>query len=191
MVTKQEVVTPTRFASGASYSEFTARIEKNVDLFASNYDNTKVSSDLEKRLKAVAARPNGPKKLLVLGEDWCPDVFRGLPVLARIAEAGGIEFKAFFRDQNLDIMNAYLNKGEFQSIPTALFYTGDLDLILVWHERPDKANEEMPALRSLYANRTREEAMPDVQEFYKGPIWAGWRDATVEEIAQKLESATA
>lgn len=187
MVTKQEVVTPERFASALTYQQYIGQIEKNKDEFDANYQGTTVSEEYKTRLQALAAKANGPKKLLVLGEDWCPDVYRGMPVLARLAEAGGIEMKVLPRDQHLDVMNQYLNKGEFQSIPTALFYTGDLDLILVWHERPQQANDQMPEMRKLFEGRTREEAADDVAAFRKGPIWAGWRDATVSELTRLLE----
>ena len=43
--------------------------------------------------------------------------------------------REFFRDQNLDIMNEFLYKGEFQSIPTLVFYDKDMNQLGVWHER--------------------------------------------------------
>src|SRR5215471_14918053 len=112
MVTKQDVVTPERFASALTYQQYIGQIEKNKEEFDANYQGTTVSDEYKKRLQALVTKPNGPKKLLVLGEDWCPDVYRGMPVLARFAEAGGIEMKVLPRDQNLEIMNQYLNKGE-------------------------------------------------------------------------------
>jgi hypothetical protein len=124
---------------------------------------------------------------LVLGEDWCPDVYRGMPVLARFAEAAGIELRVFPRDENLDIMNEFLKDGEFQSIPTAVFYTRDQQYILHWIERPQQANDEMPEMRKLYDGRTREEAADDVKAFQQGPIWGGWRDATIKELRRLLE----
>ena len=187
MVTAQNVVTPERFASALTYEQFAGQIEKNIEEFKDNYDNTKVSPELTARLKALVAKSNGPKKLLVLGEDWCPDVYRGLPVLARLAEAAGIEFKALPRDQNLDIMNQYLNHGEFQSIPTALFYTDKMDLILVWWERPAKANEEISQMHAVVGDRTREEAADDLLKFRRGPVWGSWRNATIQELIGLLE----
>ena len=188
MVTKQEMVTSERFASALTYDGFIAQAEKNLDEFKDNYEGTKVTDAQKRRLQALVAKPNGPKKLLVLGEDWCPDVYRGLPVLARLAEAAGMEFKSLPRDQNLDIMNAYLNKGEFQSVPCALFYTGDMDLILSWHERPEKANQEIHQMRDIVGSRTREEAADDLLKFRRGPVWAGWRGATIDELISLLEA---
>jgi thiol-disulfide isomerase/thioredoxin len=184
----QSVVTPERFSSGLTYQQFLEQAKSNVDRFQMNYEGTTVSEEDAAALKALAAKPNGPAKMLVLGEDWCPDVYRGMPVLAKFAEAAGIEFRAFPRDENLDIMNEFLKDGEYQSIPTAVFYTKDHQHILHWIERPEKANEEMPIMRELYAGRTREEAAPDVLKFQQeSPVWAGWRDATVKELRKKLE----
>jgi hypothetical protein len=198
----QSVVTPERFESGLTYQQYMDRLAeedraprsgeepfrpRNLDRFQFNYDNTTISEEEARALRALVAKENGPAKMLVLGEFWCPDVYRGMPVLARIAEASGMELRIFPRDEHLDIMNEFLKDGEFQSIPTAVFYTRDHRYIAHWIERPKKANDEMPEMRKLYEGRTREEAAPDVLKFQQGPIWAGWRDATVTEIRELLE----
>ena len=183
----ESVVTPERFARGLTYEQYVGQIERNQDRFQMNYEGTTVSEEDAAALRALVAKPNGPAKMLVLGEDWCPDVYRGLPVLAKIAEAAGMELRVFPRDQHLDIMNEFLKDGEYQSIPTAVFYTRDHRYITHWIERPQQANDEMHLMRKLYEGRTREEAAPDVRAFQEGPVWAGWRDATVKELRQLLE----
>ena len=183
----ESVVTPERFASGLTYEQYINQIERNKDRFQMNYEGTTISEEDAAALRALVAKPNGPAKMLVLGEDWCPDVYRGLPVLAKIAEAAGMEIRIFPRDQHLDIMNEFLNQGEHQSIPTAVFYTKDHTYIAHWIERPKRANEEMHLMRKLYEGRTREEAAPDVRTFQERPVWAGSGDATVKEIRELLE----
>ncbi len=184
----ESVVTPERFNQGLTYQEYIGRIKQNQDRFQANYESTTISEEDAQALRALVQKENGPAKMLVLGEDWCPDVYRGLPVLAKIAEASGMELRVFPRDENLDIMNEFLKDGEYQSIPTAVFYTKDHRYITHWIERPRKANEEMPQMRKLYEGRTREEAAPDVLKFQReSPLWAGWRDATVTEIRELLE----
>src|SRR6266542_887744 len=127
MVQGTSVVTPERFASGLTYQDYIAQIQANQDRFQENYEGAKgqITDEDVKRFKELMARPNGPARVLVLGEDWCPDVYRGMPVIAALAEATGLEMRVFPRDQHLDIMNEFLNKGEFQSIPTLVFYTKD------------------------------------------------------------------
>ncbi len=190
MTQQMSVVTPERFASGMTYDEYMNRITRNRDQFQANYDGTPLTEEDVRRFKEIVARPNGPAKVLALAEDWCPDVFRGLPVMARIAEAAGMELRIFPRDENLDIMNEFLKDGQFQSIPTFVFYTRDHRYLCHWIERPQKANEEMHLLRKLYEGRTREEAAEDVQKFREGPVWAGWRRATIDELLQLLDETT-
>ncbi len=190
MTQQTSVVTPERFASGLTYDEYMNRITRNRDQFQANYEGTPLTDEDVRRFKEIMARPNGPAKVLALAEDWCPDVFRGLPVMARIAEAAGMELRVFPRDENLDIMNEFLKDGQFQSIPTFVFYTRDHRYICHWIERPQKANDEMHLLRKLYEGRTREEAAEDVQKFREGPIWAGWRRATIDELLQLLDEKT-
>ena len=122
MATQESVVTPQRFSEGFTYSDYFAQIKVNRDRFEQFYQFQVKPADGE-RLQAVKAKANGPKKMMVLGEDWCPDVFRGMPTLARIAEAGGFEMRIFPRDSHLDIMDEFLKEGQWASIPTAVFYT--------------------------------------------------------------------
>ncbi len=189
MVTKQEVVSPERFASAQTYQEYMGTITQNKDEFENSFKGTSVPEEYKRRLQALVAKPNGPKKVLVIGEDWCPDVYRGMPVIQRLAEAAGIEMKVLARDQNLDVANAYLNKGEFLSVPTVIFFTDKLEQVLVWFERPQKANDELPQMREIIGGRTREEAGPDLKKFRAGPVWGSWRDATIVELTEKLEKA--
>jgi hypothetical protein len=192
---KASVVTPERFAQGQSYAEWCRAIDRNEARFQENYDGTRVSDADAAALRALVALPDGPARCLALGEAWCPDVFRGLPVMARVAEAAGMELRVFFRDQHKDIMAEFLKHGEHESIPTFVFYTKDHRYIAHWIERPAQANEEMPLLRKINEplrnpDLTPEERQTHIQAyvaFQQGPVWAGWRDATVREIRELLE----
>jgi len=184
---RESVVTPERFASGMTWEQYLDHIKRNRDKFEYNYRETVLTAEDAAALRRLAERPNGPAKVLVLGEDWCPDVLRGLPVMARIAGAAGMELRIFPRDDNLDMMSEFLNQGEHQSIPTLVFYTRDHRYIAHWIERPAKANAEMGEAMKLFEGRSREEARPLYEEFQRGPVWAGWRQETVREIRRLLE----
>jgi hypothetical protein len=176
-----------------TWDQYLEHIQRNKAKFQYNYDETTVPPEYAKRLKELAERPEGPAKMLILGEDWCPDVFRGLPVLVRIANAAGLEVRIFPRDDNLDIMGEFLNRGEHQSIPVAVFYTRDHKYIAHWIERPAKAEAELDEMRKLFDGLDREKDIQEMRrrndEFQQGPMWAGWRDATIVEITELLESA--
>jgi hypothetical protein len=190
---KESVVTPERFDSGLTYADYLSLIQRNREKFEYNYEHTGIGEDDAAAFKRLAEKA---PRVLALGEDWCPDVFRGLPVIARIAEAGGMELRVFPRDDNLDIMNEFLNHGESQSIPTVVFYTGDHRYVAHWIERPAKANAEMVEQMKLYEglDRNKPEDYQKMRqlanEFQQGPIWASWRDETVVEIRELLEQKT-
>ncbi len=182
------VVTPERYAQGLTWEQWMQAIEKNQARFQENYDETVLPSEDVEAIRALVARPDGPAKCLAIGEDWCPDVFRGLPVMAKLAHATGMELRIFFRDRNKDIMAEFLNRGEFESIPVFVFYTRDLRYIAHWIERPQKANDEMHLLRAIFEGRSREETRDEYIAFQRGPVWAGWRLETVREIRALLEA---
>ena len=192
---KQSAVTPERFEQGYTYAGYLEIVEKNRARFEENYAGTEVTAEDAAALRELAARPNGPAKLLVLGEDWCPDVFRGMPVFARMAEAAGFELRIFPRDRNKDIMEEFLANGEFESIPVAVFYTKDLEYIAHFIERPKLANEEMHTLLAPMYRRLRKPDMTPEERaaaraeniaFQNGPVWANWRQETIRECIALL-----
>src|SRR3970040_2655084 len=115
---KESVVTPERSASGMTWAQYKEHSKRNREKFDYNYSETVLSDDDAAAFRRLAEKGNGPARVLALGEDWCPDVFRGLPVMVRIAEAAGMDLRIFPRDDTLGIMNEFLNPGESQSIPT-------------------------------------------------------------------------
>ncbi len=102
--------------------------------------------------------------------------------MARIAEAAGIELRVFPRDDNLDIMNEFLNHGESQSIPTFVFYTSDHRYIAHWIERPVKANAEMGEVMKRYEGLDRSKP-DDVASCVKSPTSS--RRPDVGELARR------
>lgn len=194
---QDSVVTPERLAQGITYKQWMETIDRNEDKFQENFDDHKLNQADVDAIKALVAKANGPATCLAIGEAWCPDVVRGLPVAALLCEATGIDLKIFFRDQNVDIMNEFLYKGEFQSIPTLVFYTKDHQKLGVWHERAQKARDEMPQLSAIstqmrnqdLSEAEREKHMNEYTAFQRGPVWNSWRDAEVAEIRELLEQA--
>lgn len=199
--TATRALTAERFKQGKTFQEYIESGIRNRELFEQNYNGLKITPEQDKALKDLAARPNGPQRLAVIGEDWCPDVYRGAPVAARIAEAMGIEFRFFERDQNKDLIADYLN-GEFESIPVLVFFDKDHNELGHFIERPKLANEQIHVTREVLGDtspegiakrlghepsedetkQARAEARERYLEWQKGDIWAGWRLATVDEI---------
>ncbi len=189
MAQQVSVVTPQRIATGLSYKDYIAQIKVNQDRFEENLKTAKVSTEDAQALSKLAQKANGPAYMVVVGEDWCPDVYRGLPMLHRIAEASGIEFRMFPRDQNLDIMNEFLKEGQFMSIPTAVFYTRDHRYIAHWIERPALANKEMPEIRAAVAQEMAgkdDQAIRTANGERTRARYPAWQQELVREIREML-----
>ena len=192
MTSETSVVTPERFATGLpSFAEWMGAIESREKEFQRHYDEYEPNADDLAAIRSLV-ESRGVKALL-LGEDWCPDVWRGLPVIAKLAERTGMELRIFFRDQNKDIMSEFLNQGEFESIPTVVFYDGDHRYLGHWIERPALANEQMAPLREIMAGKERDTPEWDeARAKYLEATWerAGdWRHAEVSEIHALLAGA--
>ncbi|MGB4863486.1 MAG: thioredoxin family protein, partial [Tepidiformaceae bacterium] len=145
----EPVITLDRFKKGKTFQQYLESGIRNRELFEDNYKGLTVSAEQTAALKELAARPNGPHHMVVIGEDWCPDVYRGAGVAQKIAEAAGIEMRFFERDQNKDMMAGYLKDGEFESIPVYIIYDKDHNEITHFIERPKLANEQIHLTREV------------------------------------------
>ncbi len=192
MARETSVVTPERFSDGFDYLAYMNEIKVNKARFEGFYESSALSEEDARAFRELASRESGPKKMLVLGEDWCGDVVRGLGVLARICEAADMDMRIFPRDSHHDIMNEFLKEGQWMSIPVAVFYTGNHDYICHWIERPAIAEREMHQIEEDIRaenpdiddqafgreRRTRTAAKADE-----------WIAATVVEIRELLEKS--
>ena len=127
-----------RFDTGLTYEAYKAQMTRNRDRLDENERRIELSKE---DLAAFRALPR-PVNVLVLAEDWCGDVVANLPVLGRLAnDSGKLEVRIFLRDQNDDIMQRYLNKGQFKSIPVFVFFDVDFRELGHWIERPAAVTE--------------------------------------------------
>ena len=192
MASQTSVVTPERYSQGFDYMAYMNEIKVNKARFEGFYESSALSDDDTRAFRELASRDNGPKKMLVLGEDWCGDVVRGLGVLARICEAGEMEMRIFPRDSHHDIMNEFLKEGQWMSIPVAVFYTGGHDYICHWIERPAIAEREMHQIEQDIRAEN-----PDIDDQAFGRERRSrtaakadeWIAATVVEIRELLEKS--
>jgi len=190
----KSVVTPERYEQGVSYEQWMKEIDRNQDKFVENYEGFEPDEKDVAAIKAIVDK--GVTKCLVIGEPWCPDVYRGMPPMQKIAERTGLELKIFFRDKNIDIMNEFLKRGEFQSIPVFVFYTKDHEYVGHWIERAAPVKGEMPALQAIQAKlrepdiseEDKAKATAELNAFYNGSVWRGWQTYQVTEIRELLEN---
>ena len=134
MVTKQ------RFTQGMTFQQYLDQMTTNKDKFLETIAATHVTP----QDRAVFADRRDKLNVLVLTEDWCGDALTNFPVLARMVEgAPNVEMRVFLRDQNPDLMDQYLNRGLFRSIPVFVFFDADMKEVARFVERPPKTTEYM------------------------------------------------
>lgn len=147
-----------RWENGLTYDAFKSAMTRNQERFAAN--EARVALDGE-TVRAFKALPRGTR-ILVLAEDWCGDVVANLPILGRIAkEAPGLEVRIFYRDQNLDLMERWLNQGKYQSIPVFVFFDEGFRELGHWIERPASVTERRAAERKRIFTAHPEFGSPD------------------------------
>ncbi len=206
----QSVITQERFAQGKTFQQYLDSGIRNKELFENNYQGLTISAEQKQALQELAGRANGPHHMVVIGEDWCPDVYRGAGVAQKIAEAAGIEMRFFERDQNKDMIQEYLKDGEFESIPVYIFYDKDHNEISHFIERPKLANEQIHVMRDVIGDMRPEAiaarlghepseeelaaARAEGREKYmawqrESDVWAGWRVAAVDEVIADMRAA--
>ncbi len=181
---RSSVVTAERFAKGYTYKDYLASIKANKDQFERNEKEFKLKPE-DAKFFADQGKKLAGVKVVAIGEDWCPDVWRGLPIIARVAEVAALELRVFPRDQNMDIENEYLNQGKYASIPVFAFYGAGFRPLKHWTERPQTAYEFYDKLNKELASMPEEQARTE-RRSRSAPEQENWRQETVKELKQLL-----
>ncbi|WP_299819496.1 thioredoxin family protein [uncultured Pontibacter sp.] len=83
-----------------------------------------------------------PMVWVILTEAWCGDAAQNIPAIVKVADASPVvEVKLLLRDENPEIMDAYLTNGG-RSIPKLIALHADtLQVLGTWGPRPATAQE--------------------------------------------------
>ena len=233
----KSVVTPERFARGMTFDQYvkytgssenlareafgsyfpdggsiSAARRDNSVVFRDRYARARLTDHQVAAIKWLAAQPDGPAKILVVSEDWSSDCRRDVPMLARLAEAGGLELRIFNRDgkkilgqrrpdpaaypdSNHDIMLEFLNaknSGEWASVPVVVIYTKDLRELHRYIEFPAIYHKDYIRgfMQTARSGETKEQARErDRREFLElqgSPFFDVWASAAIDEILAAL-----
>jgi thiol-disulfide isomerase/thioredoxin len=225
---RDSVVTPERFASGRTFEQYLAFIGTADNLAREGsssprrdqtaamrawYEASRLTDAQAAAIRWLASQPGGPAKILVISEEWSSDCRRDVPMLARVAEAGGMELRIFTRDgrrfsasarpslaeapdSNADLMAEFLNdkNGQtWQSIPVAVFYTKDLEYLYHYTEFPAIYHKDRLVSGHIRAPRpgetkdeTRTRADREFGALQQSPFFRLWASAAVDEIISAL-----
>ncbi len=129
-------MTPERFAQGLTFAQYLAQMRSNKERFQKRMADAEITpADRE----AIRGRK---LKILVITEDWCGDALVGFPALARLVEdAPDVEMRVFLRDENPDVMDQYLKRGLYRTIPVMVFFDEQMNELARYLERQDVVTE--------------------------------------------------
>ncbi|HEY7602418.1 MAG TPA: thioredoxin family protein [Methylomirabilota bacterium] len=165
------MVTKERFAQGMTFQQYLDQMTTNKDKFLEQLGAVHVAPED----RAVMTGRRGKLNVLVLTEDWCGDALTNFPVLARMVEgASNVEMRVFLRDQNSDLMDQYLNRGIFRSIPVFVFFDERMNELARFIERPPKITEYM------------EQKQLELRRQLRAQHGAEWQRSAAEEIRTLL-----
>ena len=165
------MVTKERFAQGMTFQQYLDQMTTNKDKFLETLSAAHVAPED----RAALTGRRGKLNVLVLTEDWCGDALTNFPVLARMVDgAPNVEMRVFLRDQNPDLMDQYLNRGMFRSIPVFVFFDDRMNELARFIERPPKITEYM------------EQKQLELRRQLRAQHGAEWQRAAAEEIRALL-----
>jgi hypothetical protein len=233
----RSVVTPERFAKGRTFDEyaeyagsaenlareafggyfpdggsFGAPRKDNSAVLRERYARARLADHQRAAIEWLVAQPDGPTRILVISEDWSSDCRRDVPILARLAEAGGMELRIFNRDgktilgtrrpdpaaapdANHDLMLEFMNRkdgGEWASVPVAVVYTRNFRELYRYIEYPaiyhkDRIRGHQQAARPGETEaRTKERSAREFLTLQRSPFFDLWASAAVDEILSAL-----
>jgi hypothetical protein len=186
-----------RFSKGMTWKDYMAQMGDTQKRTEENYNRANLTDDEKKFFSGV----KGVKYVMMLAENWCGDVHRNSPLIAKVVETiPGAELRVFLRDQNLDITDCFLNNG-YRSIPVVVFFDANWNEIGRWIERAHPATNKAALIRSKTLDVAPKEdkakqdaAMNDfraqVNAEYAVPGAPLWR-AAVAEVRTLLETKLA
>ena len=187
-------VTREQFESGMTYAAYKDQMTRNRDQVEQNEKELQLKPEDVQAFRALPETLN----VMALAEDWCGDVVANLPILGKLEEASGgkLNVRIHLRDQQpgAQIMDQYLNRGQFKSIPTFVFLDNKFDERGVWIERPSSVTKVREEKRlALYAQHPdsmtleegRRSAAQWAREQLEGPIGRRLRTFRIGRLTER------
>jgi hypothetical protein len=129
-------VTPERFALGLTFAQYLAQMRTNKERFEKRMADAELTPADREAIRGRKLR------ILVITEDWCGDALVGFPALARLVDdAPNVEMRVFLRDANPDVMDQYLKRGLYRTIPVIVFFDEQMNELARYMERQDVVTE--------------------------------------------------
>jgi len=164
------------------WDAYLASLASKRDVWEANARRAQVHKDEAARLAALP----GPRRVLVLTEDWCGDAARSVPVVAKAAgHADAFAVRYLPSDTHPDVVLRYLTHGG-RAIPIAIVQDEHGVELGAWGPRPAPLQALMRQRRAELGAPT-----PETMASFYAPIMAWYgKDAgrtTVQELLVLLE----
>jgi len=126
-----------------------AKIKEYINLNQHRMSRVEKTYEVNEPLAQQVKRLTHKTYWLVLTEHWCGDAAQTLPVFQKVAglSNGAIEMKLVYRDENPELMDAYLT-GESRSIPKLIQLDAHYNVTGIWGPRPTEAQKLVKQLKS-------------------------------------------
>lgn len=180
----KNVITKELLENAYSYESYKALVQKlisenrttgcnqtegNICFTKLNAERTKrieKTTVIDEQFRSEVEKIDHPVIFFVIAEAWCGDVAQNLPVINLISGLNpNIELKIILRDENEEVMNAFLTNGA-RSIPVCLLLDGEtFEVMGKWGPRPETA---MAMMREYKKNPeiSHDEAVKNIQLWY-------------------------
>jgi hypothetical protein len=124
-----------------------------------------------------------PQTWLTISEGWCGDASQVVPVIEQMAATNpNITHRLIFRDEHLDIMDAFLTEGG-RSIPKTVILDADGKVLNAWGPRPSGLQTVVDELRQKMSSMTKDEQKAYFEDIKK--IVHGWYNNDKTENTQR------
>ncbi|GAA3595819.1 thioredoxin family protein [Flavivirga amylovorans] len=156
-------LTENNSTTGNEKTEALISYTKLNDRRMKRWDKTiKVTDEALSKIKSFKE----PITWLVITESWCGDAAHIVPVLNKVSELNdNIDFKVVLRDENPELMDAFLTNGG-RAIPKVIMLDNNTgDVLNTYGPRPSEATNYVNRFKAMHGKLTPE-FKEDLQHWY-------------------------
>ena len=167
------------FAQGTPFADFAAAAVSHRSMWTRASGPEDVPAALSSRFRHAGAG----LRVIVVAEDWCVDSANTVPLVARLAEAAGVEMRIVDRRRGRPLLERFRTSDGRSATPLIVLIRAGSDA-RAWVERPKPLQDLFAALQTDPAAR---QVLSDRQRWYDED---GGRTA-LEEIVRLAEQGHA
>jgi hypothetical protein len=151
--------TSSEWEAGIAWEEYLVGVKERASLWRHHWKRGELDELSRRRLEDLP----GPRRVLILTEDWCGDAIRAVPWIVKACRAApGVEVRLVDAALHDDLMTRYVTKGG-RAVPVAIVQDVDGRELGWWGPRPAQ-------LQTLVRQRLAELGPPAEEE--KGKFFA-------------------